>query len=649
MLLRQKLFLVLALMALVPLLFLLFGVVGRIETDLENSTQEEIQKSLSKLSQELSTLMDNQKAVVRGLARVPVVRDFAMTLADTRDEQVYEEKVTNLMAFFLNYQATVPSIQAIRFTDMQGKALVKIKEGHLIPNNKRVKNGKPYVEDIAYKPFFSRAIKTDSDVSISDFERGKVSGEVDFCPAMVRYSVPIRDELDSPYGLLIVNMWGKRIDDAVEAALGGYPGHAYIAEITPDKNRDGIYLYHRDADKRFSNQLATEAKFSTDVGDEQWKRIKDGDQTGMVTRAENNYYYFKFSPYPDRPTHWLLVIEMARDSVLAPIIDLKNWIVYLILFVVLISIAIAHWAASRLAKPVHELAQIIRNYADGDRQVKYKDERKDEIGYAGKAFNYLVNKVEKAEKERIKAELSARQSERLAAVGQMAAGIGHEINNPLMNIMSLAALIDEGVPDDNRQMKEDINALQKEGQRCARIVQGVLNFARENKPKFVEFDYNNLLEETRAIFEHRLRTSNVQLVLDVSKPLVMQGDPNQLQQVLVNVIINALHASQPGSEIRIVAKEVGNSIVTQVLDSGNGMTDDNLAKAFSPFFTTKSEGSGTGLGLSVSYGIIRKHGGTIILENRPEGGVKVEISLPKAHKQSTPRIEAIDSEVGHAS
>jgi len=650
--LRQKLFLVLGLMALVPLLFLLFGVVGHIESDLEASTEGEINKTLGKLGQEISTLMDNQKAIVRGLAKVPVVKDFASSITEEDDEQEYDQKVVNLMAFFLNYQSTVPSIQAIRFTDMQGKALVKIKEGKLIPLEKKMTDGRAYVEDIAYKPFFRWALKTDEDVSISNFERGKVSGEIDFCPAMVRYSVPIRDELDSPYGMLIVNMWGRRIDDAVEAALGGYPGQAYIVELNRDKERDGIYLYHKDADKRFSNQLDSKVKFSTDVGEQEWKEINGDKQAGMVvSKQDKYYYYYKLSPFQDRETEWLLVIEMARESVLAPILDLKNWIVYLMLIVVLVSVAIARWAASRLAKPVHDLAQIITRYADGDHKAHYTDNRRDEIGYAGKAFNYLTNKVEKTQKQRIKAELAARQSERLAAVGQMAAGIGHEINNPLMNIMSLASLVEKSVPNSDQQMKEDLKALQTEGQRCARIVQGVLNFARENKPKYEEFDFSKLLRETETIFEHRLRTSNIQLVLDIEAPLLMQGDSNQLQQVLVNVVINALHASKPGSEIVIKAREVDGKIVSEILDSGNGISDDNIARAFSPFFTTKPEGSGTGLGLSVSYGIIRKHGGSIVLENRPEGGVKVEIILPKASQQldSHDKDSVMQTEVEHAS
>jgi len=629
--LRQKLFIVLGLMAIIPLLFLLFGVVDRVEAELEANTSKEIHKTLGKLAQEISTLMDNQKSLVRGLAKVPVVREFALAASDTSAESPYEERALDLMAFFLNYQSTVPSIQAIRFTDLKGRTLVKIKEGRLIPNKKIFPNGRQYVEDISYKPFFKWAVKTDDEISISNFERGKVSGEVDFCPAMVRYTIPLRDELESPYGMLIVNMWGRRVDDAVQAALGGYPGKAYIVEINSDAERDGIYLYHEDSNKRFANQLTTDHRFTSEISKADWSDIKTNMAPGVISTAQDKlFYYSTFSPYIDRETKWLLVIEMARDTILEPVSGLRNWIMYLILIVVIVSLFIARWVATRLSEPVHSLAQIITRYADGDRNAHYQSDSKDEIGQAGKAFNYLTQSLEKAQKHRIKAEVSARQSERLAAVGQMAAGIGHEINNPLMNIMSLASLVDQSIPEDDKQIKDDLKALQNEGQRCAKIVQGVLNFARENKPKYEEFDFSDLMVKTADIFEHRARTSNIEIVLDLESPLIMQGDANQLQQVLVNVVVNALHASVPGSKITMKAKAIDDTIMAEILDNGNGITDENIARAFSPFFTTRPEGSGTGLGLSVSYGIIRKHGGSIVLENRPEGGVRVEIVLPKA-------------------
>ncbi|HED16154.1 MAG TPA: HAMP domain-containing histidine kinase [Gammaproteobacteria bacterium] len=629
MLLRQKLFLVLSLMAIVPLLVLLFGVVNHIEHDLETRTSEELDISLIKMAGEINTLMNNQKSLVRGLSKVPVVRDFARMLQNKEFDN-YEERATQLMAFFLNYQSTVPSIQALRFTDVNGITLVKVKEGHLIANKYKSKEGLPYVEDIAYKPFFILAKNADEEINVSDFERGKVLGEVDFCPAMVRYTAPIRDELEFSLGMLIVNMWGKRFDDAVEASLGAFPGKAYIVELNQDAKRDGIFLYHKDASQRFANQSGTDYRLSRLLTPEQWQSIKQAKDHGVVeTKEERMFFYRKFSPFDDRDTKWLLVIDSNRDTILAPLGNLRNWITGLIVVGVILSLLIAQFVAVKLARPVHQLAQIITRFADGEKHSRYNDQRSDEIGLAGKAFNYLCDKLSRAQNERDKAEVAARQSDRLAAVGQMAAGIGHEINNPLMNIMSLASLIDESIPEKDTQSKEDVKALMNEGKRCARIVQGILNFARETEPRSEEFDMAELLDSTLAVFNHRLETSNIFLEKNIEHPLIMVGDAAQLQQVLINILINAMHESHMDSVIGVLARrDAQDKIHIEITDQGEGISKEDLARVFSPFFTTKPEGTGTGLGLSVSYGIINKHGGTITLENRQDDGLLVCIELP---------------------
>lgn len=642
--LRRKLFLVLSLMAMVPLLFLLFGVVARVENDLEFRTAAELSKTLGKMGQEIHTLMATQKALAAGLAKVPVVRAYARAV-QSNDPAEIERVGRQLGTFLLNYQATVPGIQAIRFIDLRGKTLVKVREGRLIPARNHGAAGRGYVEDIAYKPFFKRAIGTGRPISISNFERGKVAGEPEFCPAMVRYSVPIRDELDTLFGLLTINMWGRRVDDAVQAALGGYPGKAYIAEMNDDPARDGIYLYHENPKWRFANQLGTHHRLSTELGAHVWHQIKIGATSGELTLAGGReLFYRKYAPYPDRDTKWLLVIETARHVVLAPVASLRRWIAYLIAAALLLSLVVARWAAMRLARPVHDLAQIISCYAHGERAARYIGQGSDEIGAAGKAFNRLADSLDRAHDDRDKAERAARQSERLASLGQLAAGIGHEINNPLMNIMSLARLLEDSVPASDSQGREDLHTLQREGKRCARIVQGILNFARETPPQFRQFDFSVLLDDTAALFSHKLKDSLVTLELNVARPLLIEGDPNQLQQVLVNVILNAIQVAPPKTEIVVNALPKQDTLEVEILDQGSGLPENAESQLFDPFFTSRPEGGGTGLGLSVSYGIIERHGGTISLEDRLQGGVRVLIRIPMSgvHGTQSPALPELN-------
>lgn len=638
--LRHKFFLILSLLTAVPLLILLFGVVDRAETEVRQQTEKELHVTLDKMADEIKLILDNQKAIARGLAHVPAVQQFSAMVnkkvGQTISAKEYQRRADELEQFFLNYAHVVPSIQALRFIDNNGKTLVKVKEGKAIePKNYDPAYHRFYVADQSSKTFYRYTLATKKDVVMSDFELGRVTLDApDFCPAMVRYSAMVRDELEREDGMLVVNMWGTRLDSTVEASLGGYPGNAYVVEINDGSERDGIYLYHPETPKRFGNQLESNYRFTNDVTPEEWEIIKANRTRGSLYREDGRMLFFRsLSPFETRPnTTWLLVIETDSHTVFASIENMRHSIWLLLGVLLVISLLISVWAAWRLAQPVHDLANVITRYADGEHQTRYQDKRSDEIGIAGKAFNYLTASLKKAETERDKAERQARQSERLASVGQLAAGIGHEINNPLMNIMSLAALIEQSVKQDE-QAASDLKLLQKEGKRCARIVQGILSFARETEPDYREFDMSELIEETLSLVQHRIETAEITMITDLQQHLNMTGDMNQLQQVLVNIILNAVQASSAGGSIHIKSYKSIDYVAVEIIDTGTGIDEKQMTKVFDPFFTTKQEGEGTGLGLSVSYGIVKHHGGTIHLENNQSAGLKVVILLP-FHAQS---------------
>ncbi len=631
--LRQKLFFIIGIMTLVPLLILQFGVVNHIENDLEKRITAELHEKLRNMADELNTLINSQMSLAAGLAEVPILKKFSLISVANEDVH-YDERAQALQEYFVNFQRKVRTIQAMRYVDWSGKTLVKVKEGHSIePELLDREKGRYYVADQSSRPFFKDAIDDEVDVYVSDFELGQVQVNADFCPSMVRYSVPIRDELYDLEGLLIINMWGTRIDETVMSAMSGFDGKAYVVEVNEKiKSRDGIYLFHEDNNQRFSNQLGTSFRFSSDIGEENWKNIRDKQEPGYMLLDDGRmYFYSQYSPYKDGRSKWMLVIETAYDTVFAPIKHLRNSIWLLLGVLLLMSLLIARWAADKLAKPVQELAETIKNYADGDENARYSDGgRSDEVGIVGRAFNYLCGSLEHTRNERDKAERAARQSDRLAAVGQMAAGIGHEINNPLMNIMSLARLVEASVDEQEKSelIKADLHTLQEEGARCARIVQGILKFARASEPRFEQFSLDVLLADTIDLLHHRAEAEQVSFDVKLDKGLLIQGDPDQLQQVLVNIILNAIHASREGGQINISLFSDDEHAVIEVSDQGEGIAEKNMSHIFNPFFSTKPEGEGTGLGLSVSYGIIKKHDGEISLESELGSGTCVKIRLP---------------------
>lgn len=634
--LRHKFFISLSLLTAIPLLILLFGVVERMEKEVRDRTEQELHGTLDKMADELNLILQNQKAIAKGLSRVPAVKNFGAAVSAHAIGQIsnaeYKQRADDLEQFFLNYQHAVNSIQALRFIDSSGKTLVKVKEGKPIEAKiQDLDTSRLFITDQSNKRFFKLAMLGKTDVSMSDFELGQVTEDADFCPSMVRYSVMVKDEIDHVEGLLVVNMWGSRMDTTMEASVRGYPGNAYIVELNPDSIRDGIYLYHPDTRKRFADQMRSEYRLSSELNPDEWKQVSEVQERGSIFRNDGRMLFFrKISPFQDRATRWLLIVEADSDVIFAPINNMRQSIWWLMAVLLLISLMLAVWAAYQLTRPVHDLADIITRYADGDTTVRYKEKRRDEIGLAGKAYNYLTSSLERAKAERDEAEKAVRQSERLASVGQMAAGIGHEINNPLMNIMSLASLIEDSVKDKDPQLLSDIQLLKKEGERCAGIVQGILSFARETQPNYRQFDMGDLIIETLSLLNHRFEMQNIELETHIDKSLLMHGDDKLLQQVLVNILLNAIQASEEGSKIILDAyleKDKEHVCIT-IRDEGSGIADEYLTKIFDPFFTTKAEGKGTGLGLSVSYGIVKHHGGTIKMENNEAGGACVSILLP---------------------
>lgn len=220
-------------------------------------------------------------------------------------------------------------------------------------------------------------------------------------------------------------------------------------------------------------------------------------------------------------------------------------------------------------------------------------------------------------------------SEKLAAVGQLISGVAHELNNPLTAILGYSQLLTSN-GDLNPQAFSYTEKLYKQAQRTHRIVQNLLSFARQHKPERSRVHLKNILEDTLALHDYGLRMSQIQLHLEVPDDLPeVSADPHQLQQVFLNLINNAVDAileKGKEGEIRVRIGVQADKVCIEFSDSGPGVKDPS--RVFDPFYTTKPVGKGTGLGLSICYGIITEHGGTIRVQNQPQGGASFLIELP---------------------
>ncbi|AFV11049.1 signal transduction histidine-protein kinase AtoS [Thermacetogenium phaeum DSM 12270] len=234
--------------------------------------------------------------------------------------------------------------------------------------------------------------------------------------------------------------------------------------------------------------------------------------------------------------------------------------------------------------------------------------------------------------ERLKMQVQLLQAARLAALGEMAAGVAHELNTPLAVIIGDAQLLMRGLPETDRRYKilEDIKAC---GLRCKRIVRGLLTFSRQEQYVFEPLSLNSVVDEALKLVSYHIETDNIEMVLDLSEDLPpIEGNAQQLEQVIVNLLLNAKQSFEKKTEGRRIVVQTGfdeerNQVFVKVIDNGKGVPQQIITKIFDPFFTSKG-GGGTGLGLSVSLGIVQKHGGTIAVESEPGKGSTFTVYLP---------------------
>src|SRR5947207_2065422 len=225
------------------------------------------------------------------------------------------------------------------------------------------------------------------------------------------------------------------------------------------------------------------------------------------------------------------------------------------------------------------------------------------------------------------------QAEKLAAMGQMLAGVAHELNNPLTAILGVTELLRDR-PGADDSTKRQLELTHRQARRAARIVQNLLEFSRPASPQKKPLDLNNLLDRTLQLQEHSLRRNNIEVDFRLQHDLPgVVGDANQLIQVFLNLITNAEQAIREvrdSGRIQIRSGQNGNQLAVTVQDDGVGIRPEALPRLFDPFYTTKRPGGGTGLGLSICMSIIREHGGSIDVETLPAGGSAFTVYLPVA-------------------
>jgi two-component system NtrC family sensor kinase len=284
---------------------------------------------------------------------------------------------------------------------------------------------------------------------------------------------------------------------------------------------------------------------------------------------------------------------------------------------------------SLVDKPVRQLLEATDAVASGNLDYKLEVKRYDEFGQLGESFNTMTERLAQAQRQ-------IYHSNKLASLGQLTAGIAHEINNPLTGVLTYSSFLLKRAPDDS-EMKEDLGTVVREAKRCREIVKGLLDFSRQVPTLKTLVDCNETIERSLDIVDNQLNVSNIRVTKTLQPDLPkVTGDASQLLQVLINLLVNAADAiGERGGEIVISsnAKDLkeGPYVEIKVADTGCGIPSHQIDRLFEPFFTTKGT-EGTGLGLAVVWGIITEHGGTIAVDSKPDRGTTFTLRLPIGSK-----------------
>jgi two-component system, NtrC family, sensor kinase len=455
----------------------------------------------------------------------------------------------------------------------------------------------------------------------------------------VTAAVPLYEDgepLGVVYGGILLNKDNSIVDKVIKSV--------FQREIFKEKNVGTATIFLRDlriatnvmnfeGQRAIGTRVSTEVKNKVLIGGERWT-----DRAFVV----NSWYITAYRPvediFGDR-------IGMLAVGVLEEKYDaIRNRAITVFAIITLAGVIVAavlgYILGRRLFKPVHRLIEASKEVSQGELSPEIGPMPKGEIGVLQQTFTEMLESLrERDRQQKADSEIKLLQSEKQASIGRLAAGVAHEINNPLTGVLTFTHMLlrrDDLAED----IKEDLNTIVGATERVREIVKGLLDFSRQTEIKPELTDINALIRKAMNLVENQALVKGVMICFDPEENLPKRTiDVNQMESVIINILINAIDSMEPGGHIIIntsltlsTEKYSKKGIEITIIDTGCGISPENLDKLFEPFFTTKEVGKGTGLGLSVSYGIVERHGGTIRVKSKVGQGSTFIIWLPLEEK-----------------
>jgi signal transduction histidine kinase len=564
----------------------------------------------------IERFLKNSQSDFLFLMRTPALRALVDALGDSEKEVAFwREKVEQeFLAFSLNRKI----YRQIVYADENGREIVRIdSDGTKVwvaNDTTRNRHRKPY-----------DAIRSEADAR-------------EHLPPGYTYSISIFDSRRRRKGVLTTSLFPYRLLEMVQEG-----------RIIPGER---IYLVHQDGfclAQAENTANPREARRERHLRERYLQEITTAILSGEPgTISKSVDAIISYAPIPIFPASgkkegfWVLVDAKPKSFVLASAKRYKKIFLITTIGALGLMVLISHVLARLLTKPLTELRDGARRIGSGDLDYRLSLRTHDEIEQVAGEFNRMADQLRAFYSEleaRIREKTEALekthqrlvQSEKLAGIGTLAAGVAHEINNPLDGILNCIARIRKK-PGDAGQLKNYLDLMTEALLRIGTVVRQLLDFSRRHELSLQPTDLGAVVEEALSMADYNLRESAIALEKDLAPnaPPIM-GDAHHLQQVFLNLTLNAIAAMPDGGTLRVrsipSADAVG-LLCVEIQDTGMGIPEDRIDRIFDPFYTTKAVGQGTGLGLSVSFNIIKEHHGTIEVESIPGEGTTFRVKLP---------------------
>lgn len=402
----------------------------------------------------------------------------------------------------------------------------------------------------------------------------------------------------------------------------------YILEIFNRKDAGLLYIAILDEEGRvISHNNITE--YGRAYSDPLTQKALAANSTVIqhVSGSEHNALDFGVPLSIGKKRWGTLKFAISLEKVEHEITAMVKRIVLFTVFLLAVGFVVILLLSRRFISPITQLANTMEKTGGDYLDVKVEVKGHDELAVLGERFNSMIERIRQANEELKKAQEKMVQSEKLASIGILAAGVAHEINNPLGALFNSHYMLKQNI--DAPALREKYLDFISEGlERIENIVSKLLWMARKGEHKPVKINIRDAVNEVYSLVEYKARKGKIQFVNDVNEELSVFVDRHDFQQVTLNLFINAIHAMTDSGCLKVRGYRDDSKIKIEIMDTGAGIARENLSKIFDPFFTTKPPGEGTGLGLWLSYEIVKNYNGEISVESGMGKGSKFTLTFP---------------------